>query len=231
MSPSCPLLWLSDFPQGRGVLQVTRSAKVSVSCPHSLAATGGHHLQLGKVGLHSRRGPLALPHHQLYAAAVIPQHPSCSQHPHPLQRLGKELSVSKERKNKKAFMWESAEEITASCAQRPLSLRPGPAIPELWGGWLSGPGRDGSHFARRWCGVRAALSTGGSVHSRPAGTWHGIYSEQLLELLLKQEDMHLEPGSSVWQALFFMAPRRPRRSGYSGGVGVGVGLFFHNTLI
>lgn len=123
-------------------------------------------------------------------------------------------------------MWESAEEITASCAQRPLSLRPGPAIPELWGGWLSGPGRDGSHFARRWCGVRAALSTGGSVYSRPAGTWHGIYSEQLLELLLKQEDMHLEPGSSVWQALFFMASRRPRRSGYGGGVGVGVGLFF-----
>lgn len=60
-------------------------------------------------------------------------------------------------------MWESAEKITAFSAQRPLSLCPRPTIPELWGGWLSGPGRDGSHFARWW----SCTGEGGSVHRLP----------------------------------------------------------------
>ena len=70
-------------------------------------------------------------------------------------------------------MWESVEEITAFRAQRPLSLCPTPTIPELWGEWLSGPGRDGSTLPGGGAApVRVALSTG-----YLADTWHRIYSE------------------------------------------------------
>lgn len=163
---------------------------VSEPCPHFLAATGYHHPHLGKVGLSSQtrarnhRGVTSpaetatrVPYHRL--CTVLPWHPSCVWHPLPLQGLGKELSFSKEWKTRRPLCGSLLKNNNVLCTKTPFTP-PKPAIPKQWGGWVSGPERDGSRFAGLQCRPGC-----------PADSWHKICPEQLLELLFKQEDRNL----------------------------------------